>query len=350
MMSAFEKFFDSALYILGNKVNAFEREYAGFNEVKNCVGVSNGLDALHLSLLALNIGDGDEVIVPSNTYIATVLSISFTGAVPVFVEPNLKTYNIDPGNIENAIGIKTKAVMPVHLYGQCCEMDVIVEIAKKHSLFVIEDNAQAHGAKYNGKYAGSWGNINATSFYPGKNLGALGDAGAITTDDDYLADKVRILRNYGSKEKYFNERIGFNKRLDECQAAFLSIKLRYLQGWTNERQMIAEWYSNELKGVGDLILPWIANNASHVFHIYMIRSKRRDELQKFLNGVGIATLIHYPVPPHLQTAYKHLGHKENDFPIAEEIAKTCLSLPIWPGLRFDEVRFIADSCKLFFDE
>ncbi len=236
ILSSFENFFDNAWYVLGEQVKNFEKEYASFNQVKKSVGVSNGLDALHIALKALNIGKDDEVIVPSNTYIATALAVSYVGATPVFVEPDIATYNIDPKKIEAAITPKTKAIMPVHLYGQACEMEAIMAIAKQHQLFVVEDNAQSQGASYKGKLTGSWGNINGTSFYPGKNLGALGDAGAVTTDDDELAQQAITLRNYGSQKKYYNDVIGFNMRLDECQAGFLSVKLKYLKEWTAQRQ------------------------------------------------------------------------------------------------------------------
>ena len=348
MVAAFEDFYDSNWYILGSKVQKFEEEYAAFNRVNHCVGLSNGLDALHLSLIALGVGKGDEVIVPSNTYIATVLSISYAGATPVFVEPHPGTYNLDPEKLEAAITKRTRAMMPVHLYGQSCQMDRIMEIAKKHNLFVIEDNAQAHGAYFKDKITGSWGDVNATSFYPGKNLGALGDAGAVTTDDAQLARRIKLLRNYGSDKKYYNEEIGYNCRLDECQAAFLSVKLKYLNSWTKQRQEIAEWYNSTLKGVGDLVLPAVADGATHVYHIYMIRTHKRNELQQYLADLGIGTLIHYPVPPHLQKAYKELQYKKGKFPIAEEIADTCLSMPLWPGMTKDHVEEVSVACKSFF--
>ncbi len=348
MIDSFESFFDSQWYVLGDRVKAFEKEFATYNEVGHCIGVSNGLDALHLSLKALNIGKGDEVIVPSNTYIATALAASYVGATPVFVEPNIHTYNIHPANIETAITSKSKAIMPVHLYGQACEMDAIMNIAQKHGLYVIEDNAQSQGAMYNGRLTGSFGHVNGTSFYPGKNLGALGDAGAVTTNDAELARKVSMLRNYGSEKKYYNEEIGFNMRLDECQAGFLSVKLKHLDEWTKERQKLAGWYNDALKNVGDLILPSVANNASHVYHIYIVRTKYRDALQKYLGENEIGTLIHYPIPPHLQKAYQHLGFKKGDFPLAEEIAGTCLSLPLWPGMKESEIYFIAEIIKSYF--
>jgi dTDP-4-amino-4,6-dideoxygalactose transaminase len=347
ILSSFEHFFDNSWYVLGEQVKQFEQEYAAFNQVKHCIGVSNGLDALHLSLRALGIGKGDEVIVPSNTYIATALAVSYVGATPVFVEPNINTYNIDAAKMEAAITSKTKAIIPVHLYGHACEMEPIMAIAKKRHLFVVEDNAQSQGATYKGKLTGSWGNINGTSFYPGKNLGALGDAGAITTDNQELAIKVALLRNYGSLKKYYNDEIGFNMRLDECQAGFLSVKLRYLKHWTAQRQEIAGWYDEELKNIDDLILPCVAENATHVYHVYLIRTKHRDELQQHLEDNGIGTLIHYPIPPHLQRAYYHLGFKKGDFPIAEEIAETCLSLPVWPGMKKEQIKSIALIVKQF---
>jgi len=349
IQQAFLEFFDSKWYILGERVKQFEKEYALFNGVNYCVGVSNGLDALHISLLTLNIGLGDEVIVPSNTYIASVLAVSYVGATPIFVEPDLQTYNLDSKRIEAAITPKTKAIIAVHLYGQACVMQEIMAIADKHNLFVVEDNAQSHGATYNGKLTGSWGHINGTSFYPGKNLGALGDAGAVTTNNAELASKAAVLRNYGSQKKYHNEVIGYNMRLDECQAAILSVKLKYLHLWTKQRQQIAKWYNEFLHGVGDLILPSIAEGATHVFHLYVVRTAKRDTLQKYLNENGIGTLIHYPIPPHLQEAYVSLGYKKGDFPIAEEIANTCLSLPLWPGMNEDNVSSVSKFIKNCFN-
>ncbi len=345
---AFEEVFESKWYVLGEQVKMFEKAYASFNQVKCCVGVSNGLDAIFLSLKSLGVGKGDEVIVPSNTYIATLLAVSYLGATPVLAEPRIDTYNINPESIEAAITSKTKAIIPVHLYGQCCEMNTVMSIARKYNLFVIEDNAQSHGSSWEGKLAGSFGHLNATSFYPGKNLGALGDAGAITTDDESLASKIRMLRNYGSQKKYYNEIIGYNMRLDELQAALLSVKLRYLQGWTKQRQQVASWYDQALSDVEELVLPAMANNATHVYHLYVIRTKDRDELQKFLTANGIGTLIHYPVPPHLQEAYVHLGYKEGDFPIAEKIANTCLSLPVWPGMQREDVEFIKENIQRYY--
>lgn len=347
-MEVFERFFDKAWYILGDEVKNFEAAYAQYNQTAFAVGVSNGLDALHISLKALGVGEGDEVIVPSNTYIATLLAVSYVGATPVLVEPDAETYNIDPANIEKAITSKTRAILPVHLYGQACDMESIMKIAEKHKLSVVEDNAQAHGATFNGRMTGNWGHINATSFYPGKNLGAFGDAGGITTNDARLADKAKVLRNYGSHKKYYNETIGFNMRLDECQAAFLTLKLKYINEWTYQRQQVAAWYNEALAGVGDLILPKVANGATHVYHLYVIRTAERNKLQEHLTANNIGTLIHYPVPPHLQDAYRHLQYKKGDFPLAEEIAETCLSLPVWPGMEQKHVESVCGSIVKFF--
>lgn len=350
MHNSFQRVYDSHWYIQGQELNQFEKEYANINKTKYAVGVSNGLDALVLALRSLNIGPGDEVIVPSNTYIATALAVSHLGATPIFVEPRIETYNINPELILRTITNKTKAIMPVHLYGQACEMIEIMKIAKENNLFVIEDNAQAHLSSYRGKITGSFGDVNGTSFYPGKNLGALGDAGAVTTDSEMLARKIETLRNYGSQKKYFNEVLGYNNRLDELQASFLSIKLKYLNSWTQERRDIANIYNESLKGNDNLILPIVANGATHSYHLYVIRTSKRDELKTFLEENGIGTMIHYPIPPHLQEAYQSLGYKKGDFPIAEEIAETCLSLPIWPGMSFEQVEYVTFKIREFFEK
>jgi dTDP-4-amino-4,6-dideoxygalactose transaminase len=348
MLKAFEDFYDKGWYVLGDQVKEFESEYANFSGTKYSVGVSNGLDALIIALRVLGVGLGDEVIVPSNTYIATLLAASNVGAVPVLVEPQIDTYNIDVKKIEQAITNKTKAIMPVHLYGQACEMDSILEIASKYGLYVIEDNAQAHGASWLGKLTGSWGHVNATSFYPGKNLGALGDAGAVTTNELAFAQSAMTLRNYGSSKKYFNEVIGYNNRLDEIQASFLRVKIKAIKSWNEERKEIAALYDNGLAGIGDLILPIKNQTATHVYHLYVIRTQKRDALQNHLEKCGVGTLIHYPVPPHLQNAYQFLNFKEGDFPIAEVLSKTSLSLPIWPGMQVEEIELVISSVKSFF--
>lgn len=347
MLKAFEEFYDSNWFILGERVKQFEKEYAAFNNTSHCVGVSNGLDALHIALRTLNICPGDEVIVPSNTYIATVLAVTYVGATPVFAEPDIYTYNLDPAKIEAVITSKTKAIMPVHLYGQACNMEAIIDVAEKHGLKVIEDNAQSQGATFNGKLTGTWGQINGTSFYPGKNLGALGDAGAVTTNDPELARKAAVLRNYGSEKKYYNEQVGYNMWLDECQAGFLSVKLKHLATWTAQRQQIAAWYNEALAGIPDLVLPYVSEGATHVYHLYVVRTKQRDGLQQQLTDAGIGTLIHYPIPPHLQEAYKSLGFTKGAYPIAEEIANTCLSLPMWPGMEQRQVEIVASSIGRF---
>ena len=348
VMQAFESFYDSNWFVLGERVNQFESEYAQFNKAQYVVGVSNGLDALYIALKTLGIKAGDEVIVPSNTYIATWLAVSYTGAKPIPVEPDIHTYNINPALIEVVITHKTKAIMPVHLYGQACEMNVIKEIADKHKLYIIEDNAQSQGASYNGVLTGAWGDINGTSFYPGKNLGALGDAGAVTTNNEELAQKAMVLRNYGSQKKYYNEVVGYNMRLDELQAALLSVKLQHLPNWTLQRQQIASWYNEALKDVAEIILPKIHQNVTHVYHLYIIRTKKRDELQKYLTKQGIGTMIHYPIPPHLQEAYNFLEYKKGDFPIAEELANTMLSIPLYPGMKKEQVEYITTKIKGYF--
>jgi dTDP-4-amino-4,6-dideoxygalactose transaminase len=345
---SFEQFFDKGWYILGEQVKQFEQEYARYSQTGHCIGVANGLDALIIALKTLNIGEGDEVIVPSNTYIASWLAVSYTGAIPVPVEPRPDTYNIDPALIERSITPRTKAIMPVHLYGQCCEMDAIMEIAGRHNLFVVEDNAQSQGATYNGKAAGSFGHINGTSFYPGKNLGAYGDAGAVTTNDSSLATRAGVIRNYGSQQKYYNDEQGINSRLDEVQAGFLSIKLQHLDKWNAARNRIAAQYTEQLSGIDDLVLPQLAAQATSVFHLYVIRTTRRNELQQYLQSKGIGTLIHYPVPPHLQKAYAALNYRKGDFPLAEMIAETCLSIPMYPGLTDEEIRYVCDTLKQFF--
>ena len=331
LIDAFKDVLDSNWLVMGKQLELFEREYAEWNDVKHCVGVSNGLDALTLALKALEIGPGDEVIVPSNTYIATALAVSNVGATPVFVEPRIETANINPDLIEEAISKRTKAIMPVHLYGQACEMEAIMNIANKYDLFIVEDNAQAHGATYKGKKTGSWGHINATSFYPGKNLGALGDGGAITTDSDELAQKVRILRNYGSQEKYKNEVLGYNNRLDELQAAFLRVKLRKLDEWTEERNRISRAYIEGLKNVQGIELFSLADGATSAYHLFVIKTKDREGLQAKLNKAGIGTLIHYPIPPHLQECYEYLGCKKGDYPVAEKLSSQVLSIPLFIG-------------------
>ncbi|MBQ9605029.1 MAG: DegT/DnrJ/EryC1/StrS family aminotransferase [Firmicutes bacterium] len=344
--AAFERVFERSFYIGGSELADFEKAFAAYCGTEFCVGAGNGLDALMLALKALGIGEGDEVIVPSNTFIATALAVTYTGARPVFVEPDIRTFNIAPENIEEKITEKTKAIMPVHLYGQPCDMDRITEIAKKHSLYIIEDCAQAHGAHYKGKRVGSFGDAAGFSFYPGKNLGALGDAGAAVTNNKDLADKIRALGNYGSDRKYHHIYLGNNSRLDEMQAAFLSAKLPLLDKMNKNRQKTADMYLSGIKNP-DVILPYIMPDAEHVWHIFAIRSKRRDELEKYLAQNGIGTNKHYPTPIHLQDCYKGLGINKGELPIAEEISATELSLPMYYGITEDEVRYVIDVINDF---
>ena len=348
VLGAIADVYDKQWYVLGEQVTAFEADYSVFNHVDHTIGVANGLDALNLALKALEVQPGDEVIVPSNTYIATWLAISFVGGVPVPVEPNPDTYNIDPARIEAAITPRTKGIMPVHLYGQACEMGPIMDIAHKYGLWVVEDNAQAQGATWEGGLTGSFGAVNGTSFYPGKNLGALGDAGAVTTNDADLAHKIQVLRNYGSQQKYYNEVIGYNSRLDELQAAVLRVKLGQLPAWTAQRQEVAKLYNQHLAGIDDLQLPVVAAGATHVYHLYVVRSARRDALQQHLTQEGIGTLIHYPVPPYQQQAYAHMAIPADAYPIAEELAATSLSLPMWPGMTEEHVVAVTISVRSFF--
>ncbi len=335
--AAIKRVLDSGWYILGEEVDAFEQEFAAYCEAKHCVGVANGLDALHLALLALGVGAGDEVIVPSNTYIATWLAVSQCGATPVPVEPDEATYNIDTTRIEAAITPRTKVILPVHLYGQPADMDPILAIARKHGLKVLEDGAQAHGARYKGKRIGAHGDAVAWSFYPGKNLGAYGDGGAITTDDAEIAERIRVLRNYGSRVKYVNDVRGFNSRLDPIQAAALRVKLKVLDTWNARRAEIANRYQIGLANIG-FTLPFVPEWAGPVWHLYVVQHPQRDTLQKRLGEAGIGTLIHYPIPPHLQQAYAASGYVQGQFPIAEQIANQCLSLPIGPHLPPEDVK------------
>lgn len=337
--AAIARVLESGWYILGPEVEAFESEWAAYCEANYAVGVANGLDALTLALRALDIGPDDEVIVPSNTYIATWLAVSGVGAVPVPVEPDPATYNIDPTLVEAAITPRTKALLPVHLYGQPVDLDPLLEIAQRYGLRVIEDAAQAHGARYKGRRIGAHGDIVCWSFYPGKNLGALGDGGAITTDDPALAERVSLLRNYGSRQKYVNEEAGVNSRLDPIQAAVLRVKLAVLDEWTDRRRAIAAAYSEGLAGAG-LILPQIPDWADPVWHLYVVRSVERDDLQVRLTEAGIGTLTHYPIPPHMQQAYAGLGMATDALPVAHRLASEVLSLPMGPQLRMADVELI----------
>lgn len=335
-------------YICGEELAAFEEEFAAFCGVKHCIGVSNGLDALHLVLRALDIGVEDEVLVPSATFIATWLAVSYAGAKPVPIEVDLETYNLNPELLSSGISNRTKAIMPVHLYGQTADMHLINEIADLHGVQVIEDAAQAHGAKHQGRRAGGLARAAGFSFYPGKNLGAFGDGGAVTTNDDALAEKIRFLTNYGSKEKYVHEIKGFNCRLDELQAAILRVKLKKLEEWNRKRQIVAKQYDKLLSEVEEIIIPRVKDDNQSVFYLYVIRTKQRDALRAYLQDQGIGTHMHYPYPPHLQPAYRDLGFKKGDFSIAEEISKTCLSLPASQSMNDESVNYVCKHIKAFF--
>jgi dTDP-4-amino-4,6-dideoxygalactose transaminase len=331
--AAYHRVMDSGSYLLGKELEQFEHEFAAYCQADYCLGVGNGLEALHLILRAYEIGVGDEVIVPSNTFIATWLAVSYAGATPIPVEPDPETFNIAPERITAVISAKTKAVIPVHLYGQPADMNPILSLARKHGLKVIEDNAQAQGARYKSRRTGSLGDAAATSFYPAKNLGAFGDAGALTTNDAELADRVRMLRNYGSNKKYHHDCQGYNSRMDEVQAAFLRVKLKYLDEWNSRRRAVAARYLSELDGTAALKLPVVPEWAEPVWHLFAARHRRRDEFQDSLAKAGIGTQVHYPIPPHLSGAYAQAGWKPGSFRIAEDIAETELSLPIGPHLQ-----------------
>ncbi len=346
LRDAFERVFSRSWYIDGAEDDLFEKEFAIYIGVKYCIGVGNGLDALMLCLKALGIEEGDEVIVPSNTYIATALAVTYVGAKPVFVEPIIDTFNIDPSKIEAAINEHTKAIMPVHLYGQACDMDPIMDIAKKYDLKIVEDCAQAHGATYKGRKVGTFGDAAGFSFYPGKNLGALGDAGAVVTNNKELADKVRALGNYGSDFKYHHIYKGNNSRLDELQAAFLLAKLPLLDKMNAERRRIANRYLQEIKN-DKIQLPLVPNYTVPVWHIFAIRCNERDRLGAYLDNEGICTNKHYPIPIHLQDCYSELGYGMGAFPIAEEISNTELSIPMYYGLTNEEVTYVIDRINSF---
>ena len=335
----------SGWYVLGKEVEAFEEEFARFTGSRHCVGLASGLDALVLSVRALDIGPGDEVIVPSNTYIASVLGITERGATPVFVEPD-EFYNLDPLRIESAITKRTRAIMPVHLYGQPCDMPSIRTVAEKYKLFVIEDCAQSHGASVSGRMTGSWGTIGCFSFFPTKNLGAFGDAGAVVTDSDEIAQRIRLLRNYGSIQKYVHEIEGVNSRLDELQAALLRVKLRHLPQLLRGRQRVADRYRSAIThpSIG---LPRVRDDVEPVWHQFVVASDKRDALQRHLKDAGIGTLIHYPIPPHLSRAYSRLGFGKGDFPIAERCADTVLSLPIYDGISPAEIDYVCAAIDDF---
>jgi dTDP-4-amino-4,6-dideoxygalactose transaminase len=344
---AYRRMMISGWYILGEEVEAFEQEFAAYCNVGYCIGVGNGLEALHLILRAYRIGEGDEVIVPANTFIATWLAISYAGARPVPVEPDQFTYNLDVNRIEAAITPRTRAIMPVHLYGQPAEMTQIREIAHQKQLKIIEDAAQAHGATYMNKKAGGIGDAAGWSFYPGKNLGAFGDAGAITTNDAEMAEKIKKLRNYGSRVKYDHETRGFNSRLDAMQAAFLRVRLKHLKAWNSRRAERAQEYLENLANIPELTLPHVPEWIKPSWHLFVIRHTQRDALQTHLQKAGIQTLIHYPIPPHLSGAYRGMGYQAGDFPITESICQSVLSLPMGPHLGCAQQIFVIEQIKTF---
>lgn len=335
-------------FILGKQVAEFETAFAAFCHCKHSLGVASGLDALKLILRAMDIGSGDEVITVSHTFIATTLAISSVGAAPVLVEIDPATFTMDPKAVEAAITERTKAIMPVHLYGQTAEMEPILEIARRHGLRVIEDACQAHGARCGGRIAGSIGDAAAFSFYPGKNLGAFGDGGAVTTNDPVLAERIRAMRNYGSVRKYYHDTLGENSRLDTIQAAVLGVKLNYLDAGNAARRAVAARYAQQLAGVGDIVTPTVRSGDEHVFHLYVIRTDRRDELQRFLSERGVECLIHYPVPVHLQKAYDSKGWKKGEFPLTEQIAQQILSLPVFPSMTQEQIDTVCGCIRDFF--
>lgn len=348
VQEAFTRVYDRSHYILGEELASFEKDFATFTGTKFCFGVGNGFDALTIALKACELTPEDEVIVPAHTYVATWLAVSQTHAKIVPVEPNPSTLNIDVARIEEKITNQTRVILPVHLYGQACNMTAIMELAHRYELDVVEDNAQAQGSVWARRRTGSWGTINATSFYPTKNLGALGDGGAITTSDADMAVFVKAFRNYGFEEKNSSVVHGVNSRLDEIQAAILKVKLGMLDQWNADRRAIASSYMERLKGVADLILPICDPEAFHVYHLFVVRTNYRDELRKFLLTKGIETMIHYPVPPHLQQAYHHLDLRRGKFPITEKLAETMMSLPLWPGMSSDDLDYTCDAIKEFF--
>lgn len=338
---------ESGWYVMGDKGNTFEEEFAKFIGSKYCVGLNSGLDALILAIRALDIGEGDEVIAPANTYIASVLGITGNGATPIFVEPDV-FYNLDADKIEDKITARTKAILVVHLYGQAANMAKIKEIADKHNLYIIEDCAQSHGSKFGDTITGAWGDIGCFSFYPTKNLGAFGDSGAIVTDNQEVYEKMKMLRNYGSKVKYHNEILGVNSRLDEIQAALLSVKLSHYDELRAERVGIANRYLSEISN-SKIDLPTIMDNAEHVWHLFVVKLDNREKFQDYLLEKGITTQAHYPIPPHLSDAYKYLGHKLEDFPITEDLAETVVSLPLYEGMTNEEIDYVIATINRYED-
>ena len=346
--SAIQQVLSRSNFILGSQVEEFEQVFASFIGTEDAIGVSSGLDALRLVLMVLDVGSGDEVILPANTYIATALAVSAVGARPVLVDCEPKTYNIDVSLVEPAITPRTKAIIPVHLTGQSADMDPILEVADQHGLYVIEDAAQAHGTLYKGRPCGSIGIAGCFSFYPGKNLGACGDGGMVTINDAELAERLRRLRNYGQQAKYRHVEKGLNARLDTLQAAVLTVKLRYLPQWNEARATHAEMYKEMLAGMGDLVFQRRVPYSTHIYHLFIVETKQRAALQKHLNAAGVGTGIHYPIPIHLQQAYTDLGYRRGDFPEAERLAERMLSLPMFPELQRNQIWQVAEKIEDFF--
>ena len=349
ILPAVQSICERAQFILGEDVELFEREFATFCEAEFAIGVDSGTSALELILRALGIGQGDEVITTANTFIATALSISSTGAKPVFVDIDPDTHTIDVNSIEEAVTEKTKAIIPIHLYGHPADMDPINEIARIHKLAVVEDSCQSHGARYKGKRAGSMSHASAFSFYPGKNLGAFGDAGIVVTNREDLAQDIRMMRNYGQEKKYHHLVEGYNRRLDTLQAAVLRVKLNYLQEWNESRRQHARVYCDQLRDC-PLILPVEAEHAESVYHLFVVRTEKRDALNDFLNERGVTAGIHYPIPVHLQPSYKDLGYAKGDFPISERYADEILSLPMYPELNSGQIDYVCQTIRDFFND
>jgi dTDP-4-amino-4,6-dideoxygalactose transaminase len=345
---AIQNVLDNTAYILGKPVAEFEKAFAEAHQVKHCYGVSSGTDGNHLVLWALGIKAGDEVIIPADTFIATAWGATLCGATPVFVDVDPESYNIDPKKVEAAITPRTKAIVAVHLYGQTSDMDPLKEIAKKHNIFLVEDCAQSHLAEYKGQKAGSLGNAASFSFYPGKNLGAYGEAGAVTTNDADLGLLFKKIREHGSIKKYYHEVYGHNYRMEGIQGAVLGVKLKYLNGWTDNRRRVAAKYNELLKGVSQIKLPKEMAYGKHVYHLFVIQAQNRDDLQTYLNNNGVATGLHYPVPLHLQECFKHLGYKKGDFPVTEQLADNCISLPMFPEMTDEQIGYVVETIISFY--
>jgi dTDP-4-amino-4,6-dideoxygalactose transaminase len=341
---------ETTAFILGKSVTEFEQQFAKAHGLQYCVGTSSGTDGNHLALWALGVGHGDEVIIPANTFIATAWGATLCGATPVFVDCEPDSYNIDPAKVEARISPRTKAMVAVHLYGQAANIEPLAEIARRHRIHLVEDCAQAHLAEYKSKRVGGFGVTSSFSFYPGKNLGAYGEAGAATTNDPEMAKKFRLHRDHGATQKYLHETYGHNYRMEGIQGAVLGVKMKYLEEWTNQRRRVAARYNELLRGVGDIILPKEMSYARHVYHLYVLQTPRRDKLQQYLQECGVATGLHYPSPLHLQQCFAHLGYRNGDFPVTEQLSGQCLSLPMYPELSETQIQYVADSIRNFFSQ